>query len=165
MKNVVIFGLGMVTGIAISTYVFKKRLEEMDYVEEVDEDIEYDDPDEEVEEERTVEDIREQAEKIMEESGYTGKEEKKTPDIEIIPPEEFDVMDDYTTIQLNWYANGVMTDDIDDPMSEDEIISAIGSKEPLEHFGEYEEDTVFVRNNVRKIDYEIVRTDNEYEEE
>ena len=161
MKNVVIFGLGMVAGIAVSAYVFKKRLEEMDYVEGVVEDFEYDDP----EEERPVEEIREEAEKIMKESGYTGKEEKKTPDIEIIPPEEFDILEDYTTIQLNWYANGVMTDDIDDPMSEDEIERAIGSKEALAHFGEYEEDTVFVRNNVRKIDYEIVRTDNEYEEE
>ena len=32
------------------------------------------------------------------------------------------------------------------------------------HFGEYEEDTVFVRNNDLKCDYEILRTIEDFEE-
>ena len=40
-------------------------------------------------------------------------------------------------------------------MDEDEIEETIG-KDSLTHFGEYEDDSVFVRNDRLKVDYEIL---------
>ena len=34
--------------------------------------------------------------------------------------------------------------------------------ESLDHFGEYEEDTVYVRDDSKKVDYEILRNTEEY---
>ena len=73
----------------------------------------------------------------------------------VISPEEFDTLDDWETISLTYYQDGVVTDDAGEPMSDEEIESAIGF-ESLEHFGEYEEDSVFVRNDERRTDYEIL---------
>jgi hypothetical protein len=71
----------------------------------------------------------------------------------IIEPEEFGEIDDYETISLTYYSDGVLTDDNNEPL--DDIDEIIG-EESLEHFGEYEDDSVFVRNTKRKCDYEIL---------
>lgn len=71
----------------------------------------------------------------------------------VIPPNEFDVYDDYETISLTCYADGYVTDDMDELI--DNVDDIIGI-ESLDHFGEYEPDTVFVRNDKLKIDYEIL---------
>ena len=88
--------------------------------------------------------------------GYA--EEKKPAQIskpEVISPDEFGDRDGYEEISLTYYADGTVTDDSDRPMDEDEIEETIG-KDSLQHFGEYEEDSVFVRNDRLKVDYEIL---------
>ena len=100
-----------------------------------------------------VRDYRKESTKKKEE-----KEEDEEMDIDkpyVISPEEFDTLDDWETISLTYYQDGVVTDDAGEPMSDEEIESAIGF-ESLEHFGEYEEDSVFVRNDERRTDYEIL---------
>lgn len=81
----------------------------------------------------------------------------------VISPNELDEYDDYETISLTLYADGTLTDDNDEVLSEDEIEEIIG-KDSLNHFGEYEEDSVFVRNDARKCDYEILKSLEDYAE-
>lgn len=94
--------------------------------------------------------------------GYT--EEKKPAPVQephIISPEEFGDQDEYDEISLTYYADGTVTDDNDRAMSEDEVEETIG-KESLTHFGEYEDDSVFVRNDRLKADYEVLMDQRSY---
>lgn len=93
-------------------------------------------------------------------AAYTSNEVKKPEkeeidDVErpyVIPPEEFGELD-YETVSLTYYEDGVLTDDMDNVIEDvDDIIG----EESLEHFGEYEDDSVFVRNDARETDYEIL---------
>lgn len=81
----------------------------------------------------------------------------------VISPNELNEYDDYETISLTLYADGTLTDDNDEVLSEDEIEEIIG-KDSLNHFGEYEKDSVFVRNDARKCDYEILKSLEDYAE-
>lgn len=78
----------------------------------------------------------------------------------VIEPEEYGEIDDYETISLTYYSDGVLTDDDNQPL---EDIDDIIGEESLEHFGEYEDDSVFVRNTKRKCDYEILMDYRAYE--
>lgn len=71
----------------------------------------------------------------------------------VIRPEEFDELDDYETVSLRHYTDGVLTDD-DDNIIED-ITNTVG-EDYASHFGEFEDDSVFVRNERLKTDYEIL---------
>lgn len=82
-------------------------------------------------------------------------------DCYIIPPNEVGALCDYDLVTLTYYADGVLTDEMD------EIVDGVGSrssKEFVNHFGEFEEDTVYVRDNVLKCDYEIARDIRKYSE-
>lgn len=72
----------------------------------------------------------------------------------IITPEEFGDIDEYGTATYTYYADGVLTDDMDEPV--DDIDDVIGL-ESLNHFGEYEDDAIHVRNHNREYDYEVLR--------
>ena len=92
------------------------------------------------------------------------KKETKSDDsesgIHVISPDDFDSVG-YDTVSLKYYADGVVTDDYGEPMSEEEIENSI-TRESLSHFGEYEEDSVFVRNDLMKMDYEILMDGSKY---
>lgn len=78
----------------------------------------------------------------------------------IITPDEFGEKDGYDIISLTYYHNdGVLADDMDERIDDYEDI--IG-KDALDHFGDYEDDSVFVRNDRLKADYEILLDDREY---
>lgn len=79
----------------------------------------------------------------------------------VITPEEFGEMEDYESISLLYFADGVLTDD--DYELVDDVEGTIGS-ESLNHFGEYEDDSVFVRNDARRCDYEILKDLRNYDE-
>lgn len=71
----------------------------------------------------------------------------------VISPAEFGDQDGYETESLTYYADGVLTDEYDEPIEDiDEMVGV----ESLDHFGEYEDDSVFVRNDNRRTDYEIL---------
>ena len=71
----------------------------------------------------------------------------------VISPDEFDTIDDYVTESLTYFADGILIDDWGNVVENvDEIIG----KDSLTHFGEYEDDSVFVRNDGRETDYEIL---------
>lgn len=88
------------------------------------------------------------------------KEEENTKPY-IIPPEEFDTIAGYEAISLTLYADGTVADDDDNPMSEEDIAETI-TRESLDHFGEYEQDFVFVRNDDMRTDYEILLDERTY---
>lgn len=74
----------------------------------------------------------------------------------IISPEEFDAIDDYQAISLTYFNDGVLANMWDSQLDDDEVKEMVGT-DFAEHFGEYEEDTVFVRNDELQADYEITR--------
>lgn len=91
-------------------------------------------------------------EEILKNQGYSAQEKAlDTP--YVISPEEFGEKEDYETISLTYYADGVLTDDNDEKMEDYE--ETIG-KDSLDHFGEYEDDSVFVRNDKLRCDFEIL---------
>lgn len=87
------------------------------------------------------------------ELGYSNDEGETPMAPYIITPDEFGEFDDYETISLTYYADGVLTDDMDEPI---EDVDGLVGVDSLSHFGEYEDDSVFVRNDRMKADYEIL---------
>lgn len=79
----------------------------------------------------------------------------------VIPPEEFGELYNYDTVSLTFYADGVLADECDEPI--DNIDELIG-RESLTHFGQYEDDSVFVRNDILECDYEILRDERKFSE-
>jgi hypothetical protein len=81
----------------------------------------------------------------------------------VITPEQFSELDyeGYATETLTYYADGVLTDFLDNVI---ENVDDVVGEESLEHFGEYEEDTVFVRNDHLMTGYEIQRDNRTYAE-
>lgn len=109
----------------------------------------------------------------LQEQGYTNysaksekinKEEDNNSMVEkpyIISPEEYGELDDYTQLSLTYYSDGTLADD-DDEIVED-IDDTVGA-DFAEHFGDYEDDSVFVRNDRLKCDYEILRDNRSYKD-
>lgn len=77
----------------------------------------------------------------------------------VIAPEECGELDGYEIMSLTYYADGVLTDISDEPIGNVDLI--VGS-DSLTHFGEYEDDSVFVRNEKTKTDYEILKDTRNY---
>jgi lipopolysaccharide export system protein LptC len=77
----------------------------------------------------------------------------------VIAPEEFGDLDDYETISLTYYADQILADDNDEIV--DDIEDVVGF-DSLNSFGEYEDDSVFVRNDRLKCDYEILLDQRKY---
>jgi hypothetical protein len=77
----------------------------------------------------------------------------------VISPGEFGSEEDYECITLQYYADGVLTDDWDEIIDDwDEV----AGKDFYKRFGEYEDDVVHVRNKRLKCDYEICRNEQYY---
>lgn len=74
----------------------------------------------------------------------------------VIAPEEFGE-DGYNTESLIYYQDKVLATNDDSMIDADESELLLG--DGLEHFGEYEDDAVHVRNEKTKTDYEILRSE------
>lgn len=82
----------------------------------------------------------------------TKKEAPKKEGPYVISPEEF-MTSSYEAVTLLYYADGVLADDDNNVISS--YRDMIGPN-ALECFGQYQDDTVYVRNDKEKIDYEIL---------
>lgn len=71
----------------------------------------------------------------------------------IISPEDFAIDDEYTIVNLNYYIDGVLTDEDDNIV---ENVDDVVGLENLNHMGEYEDDALHVRNENYKCEYEIL---------
>lgn len=71
----------------------------------------------------------------------------------VISPDEFGELEDYTKVSLTYFADGILADECGEIVDDVEEIIGDG----LDHFGEYEDDSVFVRNDAKRCDYEILK--------
>lgn len=86
-------------------------------------------------------------------------EVKKEP--YVIAPYDFGEVDGYSTIELTYYMDGILEDDEYHIVTDaDELI---GPK-ALTTFGEYEDDSVFVRNDRLRTDFQILKDYRTYDE-
>lgn len=76
----------------------------------------------------------------------------------VIPPEYCGEHDDYSIVSLSYYTDGILADDMD---VKTDIEDTVG-KEALDHFGEYEDDSVYVVDNEKKVYYEILKDPRSY---
>lgn len=178
MKNVLIFVLGAGVGSLVTWKLveekykkladeeiksvvdrFKQREEEQK--EPVNEAVEEDTT---VENEETIEFTEEEKAEYqnkVQELGYSNdvepiQEEHAAP--YVIAPEEFG--EEYETRSWTLYADGLLVDE--DDMIVDNPENIIG--DALSHFGEYEDDSVYVRNEKEEYDYEILKHEKPFSE-
>jgi hypothetical protein len=78
----------------------------------------------------------------------------------VISPDNFGE-EGYETSMLTYYSDGVLEDDYWNIVDNAEDV--VGN-EFMNHFDEYTEDTVFIRNEELKTDFEITRDKRTYEE-
>lgn len=95
----------------------------------------------------------ERAEYVNHVKEYAGEEVTFMAVPHVIAPDEFGNDDEYETVSLTYYADGVLTDEDDIPI---EDVDDLVGEDSLTHFGEYEDDSVHVRNDRLKCDYEIL---------
>lgn len=110
-------------------------------------------------------DLMEYAAKVME-LNYTSENlvEGAMDDLAgpyVIAPEEYDELDDYEAVSLTYYDDKVLA--YFDGEIIDDIEGTVGF-DALTSFGEYEDDSVHVRNNQLKTDYEILKDIRRYED-
>ena len=79
----------------------------------------------------------------------------------VIAPYDFGELDDYSQVELTYYADGILEDDEYNIVTDvDKLIGA----DSLYTFGEYEDDAVFVRNDYLRADFQILRDPRTYSE-
>lgn len=80
----------------------------------------------------------------------------------VIAPDEFGELEEYTSVSLFYFADGVLSDEYGVTIDMDDVQGIIG--DALSRFGEYEDDAVFVRDDVKRCDYEILMDEREYDD-
>ena len=104
--------------------------------------------------EEELKQYEEYAGKYESHSGNKPKEGVKSMDGPyVIPPELFGEDPEYETVSLTYYADGVLTDEWDNVIDDADDLLGAGS---LSTFGQYEDDSVFVRDDAITTDYEIL---------
>ena len=181
LSNFLIFTVGAAVGSAVTWKLLKAKYERIAQ-EEIESVKEYfktindihetkDEPITEADEpceDKPVYTINDAYDEMVRKLGYKNyseiskTEKKEVDDVEkpyVISPEEFDEFDDYESSSLTYYEDGVLTDEedniVDDP---DDIVGS----DFANHFGEYEDDSVFIRNDRLKCDYEILKDYRKY---
>ena len=101
---------------------------------------------------------------IIENEGYNDISIEKGDAVRVerpytIEPEEFGNLYNYESISLTYYSDNILADDMDNIVDDVDLI--VGD-DFADYFGEYEDDAVFIRNDVRKCDYEICRDARRY---
>lgn len=156
-------------------YYASKHSAKNDEAEEVEESEEV--PEEEIEKVTENDSKLKEYSKLLKDVGYISDgSEKNTKEKEpgtvedednfiLIPPEEFGEIDEKTgevfdMVTLVYYADDVMLY-YEDQHQVDDIEHLVG-KEFRDHFGDYEEDAVYVRNMRNQTDYEIIKDEDKY---
>ena len=191
MKNLLFFVAGAAIGSVVTWKLIEKKYkdladEEIESVKETFKNRKSKITKDEVKE--TVEKVinkwkepKETVEDIVTSEGYYTEDEEETeeddesnytvdvdPGVEVIvpyviTPEQFGEYDEYGTKTLTYYADNVLTDEIDNPITSDEMITMIGP-DALDHFGEYEDDSVYIRDEMNEMDYEILKSEKMFSE-
>ena len=89
------------------------------------------------------------------------KKYDKKSGIVILAPDEFgNDEENYETVSLTYYADNVLCNELDEVIPDPE--NYIG--DALDHFGEWEPDAVYVRNEDLGMEYEILRDERPFAE-
>lgn len=95
--------------------------------------------------------------KIISEKNYKDPSDH----IRVIPPEEAGEDEDFEVVELMYYADGILAYE-NDQMVKSPALS-VGS-DFASHFGEYEDDAVYIRNDELGMEYAILRSEKTYRE-
>lgn len=72
----------------------------------------------------------------------------------VISPDEFGEIEEYTKVSLSYFEeDDILSDELGEVV--DDVEEIVG--DALDHFGDYEEDSVFVRSDAKRCDYEILK--------
>lgn len=74
-----------------------------------------------------------------------------------ISVDEFSELEDYETVSLYYYEDHVLTDELGNPVNADDIDATIGLDNLKQFDDDPEWDSCYIRNDVTKTDYEILR--------
>ena len=167
IKYVVAVGSGIAIGVAVSWTYLKTKYEQyaQEQIEDVKEYYKSKYSRAPQEEEAEIAMMTEQAHYEALAGGYSA--ESGSVNIEdddapfVITPEELGDVDEYDTTTLYYYEDGILTN-LDDEIVDD-VEGTVGV-DFAEHFGEYEDDSVCVRNPAHKCDYEILKDLRRYED-
>ena len=77
----------------------------------------------------------------------------------VIAPEEYGDEPEYDCEELTYYADGVLANSDDEVLDPDEYLG----KGSLDHIGDYERDSLHVRNDAKKTYYEVLVDERDYE--
>lgn len=180
LSKVLIFAAGVAVGSTVMYKMIKDKYEQLAQ-EEIDSvknefgiGVKKDKPEETVEPKKEEKNKNTSSlneyDKIIRSQNYTrysaGGDDEKEEEVRVdkpyvISPEEFDELDDYETNELTYYACGTLADDCDNII--DDVDEIVGD-DFAEHFGEYEDDSVYIRNDTLKCDYAIMRDYRRYSE-
>lgn len=113
---------------------------------------------------RSSDDADNEQKETDEEGGKWDLDEDEVPYINgpyVITPEEFSSSPPgYNAQALNYFTDGVLADDWGVKLDLDEIIG----EDAIDHFGEYVDDIVYIRNERLEIDYEVTKDPRTYDE-
>ena len=142
------FAAGAVLGVIVAWRYSVHLSKEETYDEEFDDtNADADDISEESAEEEKAE-----AQQIAIDEGYTTEETVSKDEPYVIPADEFGFFEDYEEITLTYYSDDILADDQDRIIEDKESI--IG-RDALSRLTNTDDETVYVRNEKLKVDYEI----------
>lgn len=185
-KSVLTFVAGLLTG-GVAMKVYRDYKFKRDYVEVVEDTtihkvIEVEEPikdstdvietDSNDVEEHEIK-IKSPKKNIIDYTGFYGKLEdeppviytpENSPIVELrgtdetypISPDEFEEIYDYDSDEYTIYNDGYVTDSIGQPIDEEETIRLFGENF-MDHFGEHDDNQIWLRNEKLKMDFSIIK--------
>lgn len=171
LSKLFIFAAGAVIGSAV-TYIYTRRKYEQvewEYEEETEEENPEDDVEKNVEKEekQNKQDMVQYNKFVKQYSGNSLMDEieKEVEDVDrpyLITVDEYAELDDYETVSLYYYEDNVLTDELGNVI--DDADDAVGV-DNLKKFDDMKVDSIYVRNDARMSDYEILRDMGRYYDE
>lgn len=164
LSNIFVFAAGAAVGSIVTLKLVSKKYEQIAQEEiEAIREVYYREEDERSEELEESDDEDEPDDDYF----YDEEDEEENEEEEfivpyVISPEDFDEID-YETVTLYYFADGVLTTMNNEVIEPDEIDNLIG-EHSLTTFGQYEDDSVFVRNDNLKTDFEILKDNGRFSE-
>lgn len=169
-KNLVIFSIGFIIGSLTTWKTIKDKYEKIaqDEIDSVKAVFSHNKEDKERNEVSTNQEgvVNETKPGIMEYAAMLQEKRYSNTDNGVvrpyvIHPNDFGENDEYSKVSLTYYADGVLVDEDDERI---ENIDNLVGIESLNHFGEYEDDSVYVRNDEMRCYYEILLDSDRYED-
>lgn len=176
MKNVLIFMAGLTLGAGVSWVYNKNKYEEMvkDEVESLREHAREKESNEKTTEETLDKDIEcykndsanlEKVSKIINYNHYSSNDENEIPVCKkpyVVTPDDFASLPGFDTDSFHYYNNDIISNDNNEIVDDVEQILGLSILEVKDQFGIYEDDSVYIRNERLKCDYEVLLENEDY---